>query len=226
MGIKKLFKVIYEIVNLPKLTIRLDNSLTGTHLYSSFNKIHPRYIIFKQKTNGVALINLNDFIDSADFLKTVNGKNSAAYFSRKAIRLGYVLKPIDINYYIKEVLQINNSVETRQGKKMESSYQNMNDYLVNDSNLYFGVFMGDVLLAYLWVVKSGELAILNRLLGHHDYLKDGIMYFMILSYIEHEFKLKGRTRYIMYDTFFGASDGLKLFKNRCGFKAYKVKWTL
>ena len=30
--------------------------------------------------------------------------------------------------------------------------------------------------------------------------------------------------YLMYDTFFGASEGLKKFKEKLGFQPYKVKW--
>ena len=36
----------------------------------------------------------------------------------------------------------------------------------------------------------------------------------------------GYPNWIMYDTFFGASDGLKYFKERLGFKPYKVNWRL
>jgi hypothetical protein len=80
------------------------------------------------------------------------------------------------------------------------------------------------MVAYLWVVKSGELAVLSRLLGHADHLSNGVMYLLITSYIEQElFKLHD-VRFVMYDTFFGAGDGLKLFKTRCGFRPYKVKW--
>ena len=38
-----------------------------------------------------------------------------------------------------------------------------------------------------------------------------------------EYKLKGY-KYIMYDTFFGASEGLKKFKEKLGYKPYKVRW--
>ena len=31
-------------------------------------------------------------------------------------------------------------------------------------------------------------------------------------------------KYFIYDTFFGASEGLKKFKIKLGYKAYKVEW--
>jgi hypothetical protein len=226
MEINKYFKLIYKIVKLPLLKITLDNSMEGRRIHSSFNKIHSRYLFIKQKSIGIALIKLKDFNHAEDYIKSVNGKNSAAYFSRKAVKAGYVFKSIDINKLTNEVFEINNSVAFRQGKEMDKSYKNLSIYPVNENNLYFGVYKEDILVSYLWVVKSGELAILNRLLGHHDFLKDGIMYFMILSYIEYELSAKSKTHFVMYDTFFGASDGLKMFKTRCGFKPYRVKWML
>jgi hypothetical protein len=45
----------------------------------------------------------------------------------------------------------------------------------------------------------------------------------IIRLIFQEYREKG-VRYIMYDTFFGASDGLKRFKKKLGFKPYKVRW--
>lgn len=77
----------------------------------------------------------------------------------------------------------------------------MSNYPVNENNLFYGVFKDNVLVSYLWVVKSGELALLNRLLGHAEHLNDGIMYFMVTSYVENEIKQNGSTRFVMYDTF-------------------------
>jgi hypothetical protein len=31
-------------------------------------------------------------------------------------------------------------------------------------------------------------------------------------------------KYIMYDTFFGATRGMRMFKQKLGFKPYRVKW--
>jgi len=64
------------------------------------------------------------------------------------------------------------------------------------------------------------------LLGHKKFLNDGIMYLMLVELnklIFNEYKKSGY-KYIRYDTFFGASDGLKMFKQKLGFKPYKVKW--
>ena len=52
------------------------------------------------------------------------------------------------------------------------------------------------------------------------------MYLMMIELnrlIFEEYKNKGY-KYIAYDTYFGASDGLKQFKNKLGYKPYKVRW--
>jgi hypothetical protein len=93
--------------------------------------------------------------------------------------------------------------------------------------MYFGVKNKDgKLLAYCYIGFFGEFILINTLLGHKKYLNDGIMYMMMveLNKIVFEQYKKNEYKYIMYDTFFGATDGLKLFKKKLGYKPYKVKW--
>jgi hypothetical protein len=225
--INKLRNIFAEISALPALKVRLDNTDTGKRLYGNFTKRHPKYFIFKQKTIGVGLVCLNDFQDSNAYTQSVNGKNSAAYFSRKALRAGYLFKEIDPEKHRLAILEINRSASSRQGRSMDESYTtDLIQYPKDSHNAYFGVFQENVMVAYLWVVKSGELAVLSRLLGHADHLSNGVMYLLITSYIEQELIKLHDVRFVMYDTFFGAGDGLKLFKTRCGFRPYKVKWLM
>ncbi len=225
MGFSKIKNTISKILKLPVISVVLDHTDDGNRLYRAFTRQHPRYLIIKQKTIGVAIIQLGDFKIPEAFTASVNGKNSAAYFSRKATRAGYTFKAINPNEMTDAIFEINNSAGSRQGREMDDSYKKkMSNYPVNENNLFYGVFKDNVLVSYLWVVKSGELALLNRLLGHAEHLNDGIMYFMVTSYVENEIKQKGSTRFVMYDTFFGAGDGLKMFKSRCGFNSYRVKW--
>ena len=128
MEINKYFKLIYKIVKLPLLKITLDNSLEGRRIHSSFNKIHSRYLFIKQKSIGIALIKLRDFNNAEDYIKSVNGKNSAAYFSRKAVKAGYGFKSIEINNLTNEIFEINNSDE-----KMSYS-----DFALQNTKMLFG----------------------------------------------------------------------------------------
>ena len=225
--IRKAIRIIKEVKDLPAVKIYLDQSETGKKLFGAFTARHPKLKIVGNKTLGVELVRLGDFINEEAYTSSVNGKNSAAYFSRKAARANYVFREIDPNKFIDEIFAINNSASERQGREMDESYKvKMNSYPVDKYNQYFGVFKEENLVAYLWVVKSGELVVLNRLLAHADHLNAGVMYLLVTSYISHAIISEKELKYVMYDTFFGASEGLKMFKKRCGFIPHRVKWEI
>ena len=224
-GIQRIRQVVKEVSGLQRLSIVLDKSETGKRLYRAFTKPHPRLLLVKNKSLGVGIIALDEFATAGDYLKSVNGKNSAAYFTRKAARAGYTFLSINPNEMHEAIMKVNTSAGSRQGRAMDESYtKKMLQYPVDAHNLYFAVMKNGELAAYLWVVRSGELAVLNRLLGHAAHLEHGIMYMLVTGFVEQELVNRTGTRFIMYDTFFGASEGLRLFKTRCGFKPYRVKW--
>lgn len=225
MALSKFVSLLKQIKGLPVAAICLDHSVEGNRLFRHFTKRHPRFPVFRYKTIGVALIDRKPFSNGEEYVKSVNGKNSAAYFMRKSVRAGYSFRHIDPIASTDAIYAVNISAEVRQGRVMDESYRNkFTDYPVNQNNSYYGVFLNEQLVAYLWVVRSGELAVLNRLLGHADHLNNGVMYHLVTGFVEQEFSSGSSVKYVMYDTFFGATEGLKMFKQRCGFKPWRVKW--
>jgi hypothetical protein len=230
--IKKILKIINTIINLPKVKIRFSNFTDTTEskykeTYKYFTKLH-RLKLFRNKTLGVALIDLNLYQTYEEYYKSINGKNSSAYYARKATKREYVFKEIDRNDYINDIYDINTSAIMRQGRIMSSGYQELQTSYVNEANYkYFAILnKGGVVVAYCNIGFYGEFALVVTLLGHKKYLNDGVMYLMMIELNKlmfNEYKEKGY-KYIMYDTFFGASDGLKKFKEKLGYKTYKVKW--
>ena len=107
---------------------------------------------------------------------------------------------------------------------MDESYKKKIDFPINDRNQYFGIFKENKLAAYLWIVKTGQLALMNRILGNADDLDSGMMYLLTTTFIADCIDKPNEIKYAMYDTIFGAKDGLLLFKKRCGFKPYIVVW--
>lgn len=101
------------------------------------------------------------------------------------------------------------------------------EYFSGKPNLH-GVFNNSgQLRAYAYVPVCGEIAVLSRLLGHADDLDAGIMYLLISEVIRELIELRSDSRspgWLMYDTFFGATTGLRYFKERLGFKPYRVRW--
>ena len=221
--------LLREVVRLPRLQITLhvlDREL-GRRVYHHHTRRHPRYRLIGNKTLGVGLIQLAEFEGVAEYLDSINGKNSAAYYARKALRRGYRISIIDRNEYVDDIFQINTSIEARQGQKMASAYQErQSEYPVQEDYRYFGVLDETGRLhAYCWLLLAGEVATADTLLGHAETLNDGTMYLLMTRIVEWLYE-QGTTDYLMYDTFYGASDGLVMFKRKLGFRPYRVSWRL
>lgn len=223
---QRILGLLKTIKSLPKADIQMDISTEeGLRMYQYYTKPHPKVFIVKNKTIGVALIKLNEYKKFDQYVATVSGKNSAAYYSRRCEGKGYQFKTIDPDLYALEIDGIHKSANERQGKQLSATYLNpILKYPKNQHNCYYGIFTGDKLVAYLWTVQSGELMTLNRLMGHTDYQKDGIMYLLVLKGINEVMNAELKPSYVMYDTMLGASEGLLMFKKRLGFQPYKVNW--
>lgn len=227
-----LIKKVKEINELEKVSLSFKNynnetEATFKKVYTLFNKRH-RLIVFKHKSIGVALIDLAKHETFEAYLQSINGKNSAAYYSRKAKKRNYVFQEINRNDYIEDIHEINTSAEVRQGKKMADDYVEKVDRYENEpAYRYFGVVdENNKLVSYCNIGFFGEFSLIAVLLGHKKHLNNGVMYFMIISLVELMYKdcKESGYKYVMYDTFFGASEGLQLFKKKLGFSPYKVNW--
>lgn len=219
--INAIFKGTKVEINLPR-----SNPL-AIDFFHYCTKLHPFFKVIKHKTHAVALLNIEKFDTSLDYLNSIRGKNSAGYFARRAENAGYRFTEIDPNQLKDEIFEINTSAPVRHNKKMPESYTDKNmTYPVNEFIKYFGVFKGNKLVAYLYLRDIGDIWHINRLLGHIDFLKDGIMYLLLVKTISSIIENKRLARYVLYDTFLGSTDGLTLYKKRIGFSPYRVKWRL
>jgi hypothetical protein len=76
-------------------------------------------------------------------------------------------------------------------------------------------------VAYLWLYRSGELALVSSILGHGGYLRDDIMYLLMKGVIDAEAPHGG---FLVYNRHDSGTDGLRYYKDRCGFKETAVEW--
>jgi len=221
----KLKQTIKLITGSQKADLFLDGSTPeGQNAYRYFNKHHSFFKIIKNKTHGVALLKLPLLVD--DYLVLIRGKNSASYYCRVAEKRSYTFAQINPNQYIDDIYIINTSTPTRQGKPMSNSYiEKIPSYPTDKLNQFYGVFKEGQLVAYVWMKCIGQVWSISRILGHAEYLSDGIMYLLLVKTI---CKLisDGDKEIIMYDTFLGNSKGITLFKKRIGFTPYKIRWIL
>lgn len=81
---------------------------------------------------------------------------------------------------------------------------------------------GGRLAAYLWLYRSGELALISSILGHDDHLTFGVMYLLVVGTIEAEIAYgRGALVYNRHDS---GQDGLRFFKERIGLVECRVEW--
>src|SRR5204863_2138859 len=183
---------------------------------------HPRYRIVGSKAVGAALLALDDFDDVEGYLAPLR---SARKRVRRASRLGYGVALFDPNDRRSELLAIHTSLPERQGQPIDPSYLDAAAvYETGPSVEYVGVFRDDALVAYSELRYAGEIVGMNRVMGHGDHLVDGIMFLLMAGLVEHVKEARPETRYVFYDMFFGAGDGLREFKTRVGFRPHYVHW--
>ena len=223
-------KLIKEILTLPKVTIEIiDNDTSGEveDLYKYFSKRHPKYKIIRNKTLGVMLFNIPK--TKEEYESKISGKNSVMYYSRRCTKLGYYTDYFIKNKHLDDMYDINVSSDNRQGRSMSKQYlEEVPKEEKKEAVSYFGAFTSDKkLVGYIRIINTPNLYVISQLLGHDKYQNDNIMYLilhdLIISLIEKN-KDNNKEVYLMYDTYFGGSQGIKLYKKRHAFKPYKVKW--
>lgn len=226
--LSQLFNLALDISKLPvaRLEFRLDlNPDSVRRMHAHFTKPHPRYKIFQNKSLGAALVDLKRFADPDEYMANMKGRNSAGSYARKARSRGYSVVEIDRNVFVEDIHEINTSLDQRQGRPMADAYRQKQTHFSPEKNYkYFGVLnSAGKLTAYSDIGFFGNFVAFDRLLGLRN--NDGAMHLMVTEIICRmiESHVYG---YLMYDTFFGASPGLRTFKTMLGFEPYRAKYSL
>jgi hypothetical protein len=226
--LSQLFNLALDISKLPvaRLEFRLDlNPDSVRRMHAHFTKPHPRYRIFQNKSLGAALVDLKRFADPDEYMANMKGRNSAGYHARKARSRGYSVVEIDRNVFVENIHEINTSLDQRQGRPMADAYRQKQTHFSPEKNYkYFGVLnSAGKLTAYSDIGFFGNFVAFDRLLGLRN--NDGAMHLMVTEIICR--MIESHTYgYLMYDTFFGASPGLRTFKTMLGFEPYRAKYSL
>lgn len=149
-------------------------------------------------------------------------------------RLGYRFQPVQRHLHEQDVFEINTSAPERQGRPMSDSYQRPVRYDPNEQLTHgcarhgihtYGVLdPGGRLRAYTWVYRVGDLMMLSQILGHHDHLKNAIMYLLLRGSIAAE--VRNGPGVAFYNRWDSGSDGLRFMKERCGFQPAEIRWSL
>lgn len=226
--LSQLIEHVTEIAKLPVAKLQFELALNPDDVqknYKYFTKPHPKYRIFQNKALGAALVDLTRFRNRDEYIQSVKGRNSAEHHARKARNKGYVVAEIDRNAFIDDIYDINTSVETRQGQPMDQDYLEKKTSYPRDANFkYFGVInSAGKLTGYGDLGFYGNFASFHRVIGMRN--NDGMMHLMVTEIICRMIEA-GHHQYLMYDTYFGASPGLKTFKKMLGFQPYRAKYSI
>ena len=125
-----------------------------------------------------------------------------------------------------ELLEIHASLPERQGRPIDPEYLDPDAVAARGPNVeYVGVLHDGVVVAYGRLDYLGEIAGIGRVMGHGDHLEKGVMF--LLTARDRgpcQSRPSRDARYLLYDMFFGAPDGLRAFKTNLGFRPYYVRW--
>jgi len=220
-------QAVREILGAPRVTV----TLAGPHaegFHRAFTARHPRLKLPRAKTWGVALLPVPASFD--EYLAA--RPRSLHRARRRALGGGFEVRPFASSEHLDEILEINGSAPARQGVAMKTSYlkpASLERWAERHPSCE-GAFGGDGRLrAYVTAPEVGDTVILNRLLAHAAFLREGVMYLLVTEVVgrlAEQRAAEGRPSWVMYDTLRGARPGLEEFKRRLGFEPYRVRWKL
>lgn len=141
---------------------------------------------------------------------------------------GYVFSPINRHQHNTDIHRINTSLTHRQGREMSAGYLEPPSYAevaqpcerhrVNG----YGVFAPDkTLVAYSFIYRAGELALVSQILGHGEHLNRYVM-FLLLTQVYRAESLCGG--WLVYNRWDSGTEGLQQFKRWLRFEPVEVDW--
>ena len=172
---------------------------------------------------------------------------------QKSERSEFIFEQYNAKNHVPDVYEINNSKEVRSGGAIRSNLTKSIEEMggaptalspvpklmcLKHWRQTFGVFipvegykqgdleLGKKMIAYISVVRYGEYALFAQIMGHGEYLAQGVVNFVAQKVVEASLtepwgKASG-LRYIMYGGAQNGGEGLYNFKRRSGFKPYIV----
>lgn len=147
----------------------------------------------------------------------------------RAERFGYFAARINRNEFEDDVHAINTSRPVRQGRPMAESYRTPPTY---PDDVYpclrhgvhaYGVLDGhSTLVAYLWMYRAGDLALVSQVLGHADHEDFGVMHLLFREALTMEGQVAPGVA--VYNRFDSGTLGLRQLKSWVGFEPVPVEW--
>lgn len=148
----------------------------------------------------------------------------------RSARLGYRFEEIDRSQFNDDLHAINTSKGRRQGRPMSAGYLTKHvhgklpEYPCDRHNIRtYGVLHGKTLVAYMTLYRVADLGLVSMILGHGDHLANDVMYLLFAGMVEDQ---SGNGGTLMYNRHDSGTPGLVYYKERCGFRAGDITWSL
>lgn len=204
-------------------TIRLADGCAGEHCLKMAGELELQLQAYRR---GAAIMETPASVE-----EYLAGHRTMRRRAGRAARLGYQFAEIQRELHLDEVFEINTSAPERQGRPMSAGYQEAPTFgptpLVCPQHHVYAYGVAEPagrLVAYLWLYRSGELALVSSILGHHDHLDAGIMYLLFLGMLEEQaFVGPGAIFYNLWDS---GQEGLRFYKTRIGLHEGNIEWRL
>jgi hypothetical protein len=224
MNLRAVLTDVRTAATMPRVRIVLSRGRPDEErLLRGFRRRHPRYKLVRFKSVGVALLPLAGVDDVDAYLAP---RRYARRRVTRAERLGYSFGLFEPEARRAELLAIHASIPERQGRPIDPEYLDADAVYETGPHIeYAGVFREGRVVAYSRLHYAGEIVAMMRVMGHGAHLDDGVMFLLAAGIVGHVKAEHPETRYVFYDTFFGAGEGLRTFKQRLGFTPHYVRWT-
>jgi hypothetical protein len=213
-----------EIARLPWVTVTLGRDPIGARLYAFFRSPHLRYRFIPWKCFGVALQPVPTGVDA--YLDG-KAKHQVRTYVRRAEHAGYTCRAFDPRQHDAEIRAIFASAPVRQGEPALFEADAFARTAAEIPERFIGVFSRAGRLCGLTCTEtSGELAWMRVFIGHHDHLRDGICYALLVALVRDlaAERARGGPTWLMFDFWFGKKPGMRYFIRRCGFHPHNVRW--
>jgi hypothetical protein len=217
-----------ELLRLPGARIEMSGDDGCRLLHATFTRRHPRLRVVQNRRWGVALLRVPERFE--DFLAAPERAHLRKQL-KHARRFGFSFGLIDARQRLDEILAVNRSAEARQGEPMHPDYLDearVRSYFERASDVFGVIGTDGTLRAYLCIRVCGDVAVVERLLGHGDALKQGVVWVLLagaIGELSTRRQADGRPSWFMYDTILGATPGMRQFKEWVGFEPYRVSWS-
>jgi hypothetical protein len=214
-----------EIRALPWVTIATGREPTGREIYRFLSSNHLTWTFIPSKCLGVALLRL-----PADHATYLAGKSRQALRTNitRTKKAGFTCRMFDPVERFDQIIAIFNSTPERQGHAVNFQAGPFAQMMADRPERFYGIFdKDDVLKGFACPTITGEMGWTRVFIGHNDDLRTGIMY-ALMSYLIQELiaerDRRGQPLWLMYDFWYGKSEGMRYFIQLCGFTPHNVHW--